>query len=82
MSQQRKRPAVVPEVVSPIAPIPALLHDISTTAKLMSTTTWAVRELCRSGRLKFVHVGHRWLVSTHAIEQFITQAEREAQACE
>jgi excisionase family DNA binding protein len=76
---QRKRPAVVlSEVVPSLAPIPAFLHDIKTTAALMSTTCWAVRELCRSGRLKFVRVGHRWLVSTHAIEQFIAAAEKVA----
>lgn len=62
--------------VSVIAPLPALLHDIPTTAKLMSTTTWAVRELCRSGRLKYVRIGHRFLISTEAIRDFIAQCER------
>jgi hypothetical protein len=30
------------------------------------------------GRLKYVRIGHRWLLSTHAIEQFVHDAEREA----
>jgi hypothetical protein len=63
---------------SPLAPISPLLHNIPTTAKLMSTTCWAVHELCRAGRLKFVRVGHRWLISTEAIRTFIQDAERAA----
>jgi excisionase family DNA binding protein len=77
MSHRRK--AVQPQSeASSLAPIPPLLHDIPTTAKLMSTTCWAVRELCRAGRLKFVRVGHRWLISTEAIRTFIQEAERAA----
>ena len=71
-------PQEYPSEVSSLAPTPAFLHDIPTTAKLMSTTCWAVRELCRSGRLKFVRVGHRWLISTEAIRKFIQDAERAA----
>ena len=51
MSHRRKAVQPQPEVASP-GPTPAFLHDIPTAAKLMSTTCWAVRELCRSGRLK------------------------------
>jgi hypothetical protein len=58
------------------APVSALLHDISTTAKMLGTTTFAVRTLCRSGELKFVHIGHRWLVSTSAMQDFIRKAEQ------
>ncbi len=69
----------VSNVVS-ITPEPAsvspLLYDIPATARIMSTTTFAIRELCRSGRLKFVRIGHRWLVSTAAMRNFISQAER------
>jgi hypothetical protein len=61
--------------VSSLAPIAPLLHDIPTTAKLMSATCWAVRELCRSGRLKFVRIGHRSLVSTKAIQDYISSNE-------
>jgi excisionase family DNA binding protein len=59
------------------APVP-LLHTIPEASRLMSTTPWAVRELCRSGQLKFVRIGHRWLVSTEAIRRFIAQAEKAA----
>src|SRR3984957_19904506 len=71
-------PAAVstPAISSSVAPIPAFLHDIQTTAKLMSTTTFAIRELCRAGKLRFVRVGHRWLISTEAIQKFIHDAER------
>jgi excisionase family DNA binding protein len=72
-SNTRSELASVP---SSLAPTPAFLYDIKTTATLMSTTCWAVRELCRSGRLKFVRVGHRWLVSTSAIQDFIKRAEQ------
>jgi excisionase family DNA binding protein len=61
--------------VSSLAPTPALLHDIPTVARIMSTTTWAVRQLCRAGRLKFVRVGHRFLVSTQAIQAYISTNE-------
>jgi len=72
MSHRKSSPDIVPEP----APIPALLHDIRTTAKLMSTTCWAVRELCRAGRLRYVRIGHRWLVSTEAIREFIKKTEK------
>jgi hypothetical protein len=39
----------------------------------MSTTVFAVRELCRSGRLKFVPIGHKWLISPRAIQEFIDE---------
>jgi len=51
--------------------------DIPTVALRMSTTVFAVRELCRSGQLKYVPIGHKWLISPGAIQQFIR--EREAQ---
>jgi hypothetical protein len=76
-----RRKAVQPQrELSMPAPTPALLHDIPATAQLMSTTTWAVRTLCRSGQLKFVRVGHRWLISPEAIRAFIQSAERETAA--
>jgi len=74
MPNRRKAVQPRPEGASP-ASTPAFLHDITTTARLMSTTCWAVRELCRSGRLKFVRVGHRFLISTEAIRTFIQEAE-------
>ena len=72
MIRRNSSAAALPEISQP----PAFLHDIRTTARLMSTTCWAVRELCRSGRLKFVRIGHRWLVSTDAIQRFIAEAEK------
>jgi excisionase family DNA binding protein len=75
MSRRRKAVQPQPQPQPAVAPIPALLHDIPTTAKLMSSTTFAIRELCRAGKLRFVRVGHRWLISTEAIQKFIHDAE-------
>jgi hypothetical protein len=54
------------------------LMDIPTAAARMSTTVFAVRELCRSGQLKFVPIGHKWLISPGAIQDFIDRKEQEA----
>jgi excisionase family DNA binding protein len=47
------------------------LIDIPTAARRMSTTVFAVRELLRSGQIKFLEIGHKWLMSPKAIEEFI-----------
>jgi hypothetical protein len=54
------------------------LMDIPTAAKRMSTTVFAVRELCRSGELVYVPIGHKWLLSPGAILAFIRRKEQEA----
>jgi ABC-type microcin C transport system duplicated ATPase subunit YejF len=54
------------------------LMDIPTAALRMSTTVFAVRELCRSGQLKFVSIGHKWLISPGAIQDFIRAKEQAA----
>jgi hypothetical protein len=73
-----KRITVVPQSESASPTPAAILHDIPTTARIMSTTCWAVRQLCRDGQLKHVRIGHRWLISTDAIKKFIHDAERAA----
>ncbi len=71
-------------VASPATPLPAVnsnelfLMDIPTAARLMSTTVFAVRELCRSGQLKYVPIGHKWLISPGAIQDFIRCKEQAA----
>ena len=67
--------ATQPEISIPAPVVPALLHDISTTATMLGTTIFAVRELCRSGQLKYVQIGHRWVVSLSAMHDFIKRAE-------
>jgi hypothetical protein len=52
--------------------------DIPTAARLMSTTVFAIRELCRSGELIYVPIGHKWLLSPEAIRTFIRKREQEA----
>jgi ABC-type microcin C transport system duplicated ATPase subunit YejF len=54
------------------------LMDIPTAALRMSTTVFAVRELCRSGQLKYVPIGHKWLISPGAIQDFIRTKEQAA----
>jgi excisionase family DNA binding protein len=76
MSYKRNSSAQPIEASSP--ELTPLLYDIPSTAKILSTTTFAVRELCRSNRLKFVRLGHRWLISLDAIHKFIRDAERAA----
>jgi hypothetical protein len=52
-----------------------LLLTIPEAAAMMSTTVFAVRELCRSGALKYVPIGHAWLISPEAIRAYIRQQE-------
>jgi hypothetical protein len=51
------------------------LLDIPTTARKLSTTIFAVRELIRSNKLKFIAVGHKQLISPSAIQAFIADNE-------
>jgi hypothetical protein len=68
-------------VVNPPVVIPQHkdLYTIPETAVRMSTTVFAIRELCRSGELKYVPIGHAWLISPGAIQEFIRRKEQELQ---
>jgi hypothetical protein len=69
----------VPQVPSlPVPVVSPLLYDISTTAQMLGTTIFAVRELCRSGRLKYITLGHRWMISPSFMEEFIRDAAKAA----
>jgi len=70
----RKNALVVPAVI----PNDLFLMDIPTAASRMSTTVFAVRTLCRDGELKYVPIGHKWLISPGAIQDFIHRKEQEA----
>jgi hypothetical protein len=52
-----------------------LLIDIPTAAQKLSTTTFAVRELCRCDKIKYVTIGHKWLISIEALQEFIRKTE-------
>ncbi len=69
-------PAVVPLAVNSNE---LFLMDIPTAASRMSTTVFAIRTLCRDGELKYVPIGHKWLISPGAIQDFIRRKEQEAQ---
>ena len=66
-------PAPTAESSPPIEP---LLMDIETAARKLSTRASVVRELIRSGRLKFVSIGDRHLVSHAALEEFIANNQK------
>jgi excisionase family DNA binding protein len=51
------------------------LIDIPTAARRMSTTVFAVRELLRSGQIKYLVIGHKWLISPKAIQEFIEKSQ-------
>lgn len=64
----------------PDTPIPnpsndLYLMDIPTAALRLSTTVFAVRRLCRTGKIKFVVIGHGWLISPEALQEFIRKTE-------
>jgi hypothetical protein len=70
----KQRVTTTLQEISP-APDSLLLVGIPEAAGRMSTTVFAVRELCRSGRLKFVPIGHKWLISPRAIQEFIDKSQ-------
>jgi len=63
-----------PEIAAQPSPDPALV-DIPTAAAMLSTTVFAVRELLRKGKIKYVVIGHKWLVSPQALHEFIRNNE-------
>jgi hypothetical protein len=79
MARLKSTPALVtPATASAVNPNHLFLMDIPMAARVMSTTIFAVRELCRSGQLKFVPIGHKWLISPGAIQEFIRTQEQAA----
>jgi hypothetical protein len=73
MVRTKNVPAPAPTAVNPND---LFLMDIPTAALRMSTTVFAIRELCRSGQLKYVPIGHKWLISPGAIQDFIRKQEQ------
>jgi hypothetical protein len=69
-------PRQAKKTMSPAPLVGLFLIDIPTAAKLMSTTVFAVRELCRSRELAYVVIGHKWLLSSDAIRAFIRKREQ------
>jgi excisionase family DNA binding protein len=67
---QRKNPAVL---AAPSTDVD--LYAIPEVARRLNTTVPAVRELIRSGRLRYLQIGHKMLISPTAIEDFIRTNE-------
>jgi hypothetical protein len=63
---------------------PKVLMDIPEAASSMCMTVFAIRQLCRSGMLRYSQPGHAFLISPDAIQDCIrlmeenTKAKREA----
>jgi hypothetical protein len=66
------------KTASTVDPNQLFLMDIPTAARLLSTTVFAVREICRSGELVYIAIGHKWLLSPDAIRAFIRKKEQQA----
>ena len=67
----QRNPAPIAEDAEPL-----YLIDIPEAARRMSSTTFAIRELIRSGKLKFVMLGQKHLISPAAIQYFIRANEK------
>jgi len=74
--QVQDMPRESKKTTSAVPLVSLLLIDIPTAAKLMSTTVFAARELCRSRELAYVVIGHKWLLSLDAIRMFIRKREQ------
>ena len=68
------KPKAIP-ATSTDSPTP-FLYDLPTTARLMTTTLFAVRTLIRTGKLRYVSIGNKFLVSPEAIRDFVVANER------
>jgi excisionase family DNA binding protein len=52
------------------------LYTIPEVAKRLNTNVPAVRALIRSGRLRYLQIGHKMLIAPTAIEDFIRANEK------
>lgn len=66
---------VIPSV--PASDQDLFLMDIPTAARKLSTTVFAVRQLLRDGEIAYVVIGHKWLLSPGAIQDFIRRKEQD-----
>ena len=75
----RLKSSVVPikQPVEVTALLPKDLYTIPEVAVRMSTTVFAVRSECRSGALRYIAIGHAWLISPQAIQDYIRRREKE-----
>lgn len=74
MGQVQSKKAI-PDTPIPTPSNDLYLMDIPTAARLLSTTVFAVRRLLRTGKIKFVVIGHGWLISPEALQEFIRKTE-------
>ena len=59
------------------APTTQLLYSMEDSAEMLGVHQLTVCDLCRRGKLKYVAIGSQWLVSAHAMEEYIHAAELE-----
>jgi excisionase family DNA binding protein len=72
----KKNPAQSPAPAESAASTEPLLLDFEMAARKLSTTAAVVRELIRSGRLKFVSIGDRHLIAQTALEEFVANNQK------
>lgn len=77
MDSMSKRPQ--PPIVGAVPKKNALM-DIPEAAVEMCTTVFAIRQLCRSGMLRYSQPGHPFLISPDAIQDCIRLMEENVKA--
>jgi excisionase family DNA binding protein len=66
---QTKKLSVVPATVSP----EPLLLDIRGAARALSSTVWAVRSLIWDGKIPYIKIGRRFLISPADLREFVAR---------
>jgi len=77
MAPQKNAPAV-PAVVFPV--VEPILVDIKGAARMLSSTTWTVRNLLWAKKIPFVKIGRRFLIDPADIRAFIAREKAEQMA--
>ncbi len=81
MAPQKKSAAPIPSAVPLTIPLPEpLLLDIKGAARMLSSTTWTVRNLLWAKKIPFVKIGRRFLIDPADIRAFIAREKAEQMA--
>jgi excisionase family DNA binding protein len=81
MTPRRKSAVPIPSAVALTVPSPEpLLLDIKGAARMLSSTTWTVRNLLWAKKIPFVKIGRRFLIDPADIRAFIAREKAEQMA--
>jgi excisionase family DNA binding protein len=72
----QKNAAAIPVIAFPV--VEPILVDIKGAARMLSSTTWTVRNLLWAKKIPFVKIGRRFLIDPADIRAFIAR-EKAAQ---